>query len=505
MSDKSRTILVVEDQYIVVLAERELLIREGYEVVHVSTGQEAVAEVSNREDIDLVLMDIHLDGEMNGIEAAQRILEIRDIPLMFLSSHVEPEIVERAESVASYGYLVKGTSDTVFLASIRMAFRLFEARRQAERREQELRRAERRSVAFLQSVLDALPATVAVLDESGAIVAVNESWRRFARDNDLSWDDYGVGRAYLGPLTDGSDEPQAEAESSQDMIRCVIDGEREEVSFIMPCHSEQEKRWFVTEAQAFKHDRRRWVVVSHTSVTAEVEERRRATTLLAQRELLLRETHHRVKNHLGALSGLLSLQALQSDGEQTRSALQDASSRTRSMSLLYDRLYHGEAGESVNAREYLEPLIEGTLELLASQGVITSSADICDIRLDSGVLAPLGLILSELITNSVKYAFPAGHGEKTIRISLTTDRSGVRFVYADSGIGMPAAETSSESTSFGVQLIRMLAEQMGGTVEIGDSDAAFGAGSSGDADAGGGGTCYTIHIPNESVSPAYRS
>ncbi len=483
MPHSTRTILIVEDQYIVFMAERMLLEAEGYEVVHAASAEAAVDEVKHGENIDLVLMDISLRGEMDGIEAAERILSFRDIPLMFLSSHVEPEIVARAERVTSYGYIVKGTSDTVLLASIRMAFRLFDARQEAARKDRELRQAGQKSVAFLQAVLDAIPATVAVIDESGSIAAVNESWRRFARDNGLSWEDFGVGKAYLRPLAEVDGDSLEEAQACQDLVGRVIEGEQEEASFIMPCHGEHEKRWFLSEARAFEHDGRRWVVVSHASITGEVEARRRATRLLGERELLLKETHHRVKNHLSALSGLLSIEALQADGEQTRSALQDASSRTRSMSLLYDKLYHGAEGETVNAREYLEPLIEGTLELLVSEGAITSSTEICDVRLDSTVLVPLGLILSELVTNSVKYAFPAGHGEKNIHIGLKINDSGLRFDYSDTGVGMSNEAGSCESSRFGTQLIRMLTEQMGGTVNV---------------SSGSSGTTYTIELPLES-------
>lgn len=136
---EGRTILLVEDEALIALAERVLLERHGYRVVIASTGEKAVEIARTEPQLSIVLMDIDLGRGMSGTEAAERILADRDVPLAFLSSHTEPEVVEKTEGITSYGYIVKNSGETVLLASIRMAFRLFEATRALKENEEKYR------------------------------------------------------------------------------------------------------------------------------------------------------------------------------------------------------------------------------------------------------------------------------------------------------------------------------------------------------------------------------
>lgn len=124
-------ILLVEDEALIVMSEVRTLERHGFEVRVVRHGEQAVEIVGSEEgvDLNLVLMDIDLGPGMDGTEAAVQILKKRDLPIVFLSSHTEPEVVEKTEGITSYGYIVKNSGDTVLIASIKMAFRLFEAKK----------------------------------------------------------------------------------------------------------------------------------------------------------------------------------------------------------------------------------------------------------------------------------------------------------------------------------------------------------------------------------------
>lgn len=124
MSTAPQTILLVEDEVLIALAEKQTLQRAGYNVVHVTSGEAAVEVGISRSTIDLILMDINLGSGMSGTEAAEAILAERDVPITFLSSHTSPEIVNKTEGITGYGYIVKGTGDTVLLASVKMALRL---------------------------------------------------------------------------------------------------------------------------------------------------------------------------------------------------------------------------------------------------------------------------------------------------------------------------------------------------------------------------------------------
>lgn len=129
--DVKRSILLVEDEAIIALAGKAGLEARGFTVRHVLCGEEAVRVALGPDAPELVLMDIDLGRGIDGTEAARRILDERDLPIVFLSSHTEPEIVERTEAIGSYGYVVKNSGMTVLEASIKMAFRLHEAKREA--------------------------------------------------------------------------------------------------------------------------------------------------------------------------------------------------------------------------------------------------------------------------------------------------------------------------------------------------------------------------------------
>jgi PAS domain S-box-containing protein len=125
----TKHILLVEDEAIIRMATKMILERNGFSVAISSSGEESISMVNQNPSIDLVLMDINLGKGIDGTEAAQAILAAHDIPVIFLSSHTEREVVEKTEGITSYGYIVKDSGETVLLASIKMAFKLFESRK----------------------------------------------------------------------------------------------------------------------------------------------------------------------------------------------------------------------------------------------------------------------------------------------------------------------------------------------------------------------------------------
>ena len=127
MTSQNKTILLVEDEALIAMMEMRMLEDHGYAVITAHSGEEAVDTVRKTPGIDLILMDIDLGRGMDGTEAAEIILKEKDIPVVFLSSHTEREVVEKTEGITSYGYVVKNSGETVLLASIKMAFRLYKA------------------------------------------------------------------------------------------------------------------------------------------------------------------------------------------------------------------------------------------------------------------------------------------------------------------------------------------------------------------------------------------
>ncbi|TAL33148.1 MAG: PAS domain S-box protein [Spirochaetes bacterium] len=144
MGSQCCTILLVEDEPVIALAQAQELEREGYDVMCAARGEEAIELVrDNPGRIDLILMDIDLGKGLDGTQVARAILKDHDIPVVFLSSHTEKEIVEKTEQITSYGYVVKKSGITVLLASLRMAFKLHEAYLGIQARNLELEAANR--------------------------------------------------------------------------------------------------------------------------------------------------------------------------------------------------------------------------------------------------------------------------------------------------------------------------------------------------------------------------
>lgn len=122
-----KTLLLVEDEAILGMTAKVSLEKYGYGVIIANSGEKAIETFRIDDTIDLVLMDINLGKGIDGTEAARKILALREVPVVFLSSHTEPEVVEKTEKITSYGYVVKNSGITVLDASIKMAFKLFEA------------------------------------------------------------------------------------------------------------------------------------------------------------------------------------------------------------------------------------------------------------------------------------------------------------------------------------------------------------------------------------------
>ncbi|MEM1325609.1 MAG: histidine kinase dimerization/phosphoacceptor domain -containing protein [Bacteroidota bacterium] len=184
----------------------------------------------------------------------------------------------------------------------------------------------------------------------------------------------------------------------------------------------------------------------------------------AQNELLLKEIHHRVKNNLETVSSLLELQSAQVDDDEIQSVMQASQSRVQSMSILHQKLYQGDDLSSIEMKDYFKNLAESVLDTYDAWEQVDIEYDMSALDLDIDTAIPIGLIVNELLTNSLKYAFSDGEQGK-INLSLRQKGSDLSLIVADNGIGYLDGE-AIQGTGFGSQLVNLLTRQLNGEMEI---------------------------------------
>ncbi len=708
-SDKKKTLLLVEDEALIAIAQKTSLEKQDYWVITATSGKKAIALFRENLSIDLVLMDIDLGTGMDGTQTAAEILAIRAVPVVFLSSHSEPSVVGKTDLITSYGYVVKNSGHTILEASIKMAFRLFEAKVELEKETENLN-------ITLNSIGDAVIATdhegnilrinpvaqtltgwsleeaagkssdtvfriinaqtrlpvespVQKVLEKGTIIGlanhtvlvakdgteyqiadsgspikdrngnitgvvlvfrnVTEEYHKLERqrlseerialinnssaDSIYSFDLEGrytsannalctllslredeiIGKTQaelhlpeqvcrdskrlhhevystdktvlaetgltgldgsprffevsLNPLHDGGGtiigiggmtkettkqklaeiklkESEAQykriTEGITDYLYTVYltDGKgsgtvHNEACIAITGYSPQDFRddpylWYnmvdpedkdrvttnfskilgganlspIELRIKCKDGTVKWIsdtsiphldtdgtLISYDGVIKDITERKNAeeklNELLKEKELVLKEVHHRIKNNMNTIHSLLILQAATVSDAAAFSALEDAGSRVRSMMLLYDKLYQSADFTEIPVAQYLLSLIDEILSNFPNRKMVKIEKNIGDFVLSVKKLQPLGIIINELLTNIMKYAF-IGKKEGRIAISVTCREDLVSIVIEDNGNGMPESVDFENSTGFGLVLVGGLTRQLEGTIRI---------------------------------------
>ena len=206
------------------------------------------------------------------------------------------------------------------------------------------------------------------------------------------------------------------------------------------------------------------------STIMDITERKRAETrlrtALEEKELLLQEIHHRVKNNLQIISSLLSIQSRRIEDTMVLRTFQNSQSRIESIALIHEILCHTKDLSRIDFGRYVRELAQ---HLAATYGTTAQDVqveiNVPDVWLSVDQAMPLGLLITELLTNSLLHAFPAGRRGK-IRIELDQAESGqLVLTVSDDGVGLPQQMDLQQAHSIGLQLVNKLAEQVHGTVE----------------------------------------
>ena len=234
--------------------------------------------------------------------------------------------------------------------------------------------------------------------------------------------------------------------------------------------------------------------------TQQLSERKKMTDLiegsLAEKETLLREIHHRVKNNLQIVVSLIGLQIGKIDDQRTIDVLKDCENRVKAMSIVHEKLYRSGNLSQIDFGEYISFLASHLISVYSTDPkMVRLDFSMGKIMVDINTAIPLGLVMNELISNALKHAFPNGEGG-TISIGGGDESGLITLFVRDNGIGTPAGFDWKTSTSLGLRLVANLVRQVRGRIEKGTGT--------------GTGTTFTITIPkkatieNVMIVPAMR-
>lgn len=193
---------------------------------------------------------------------------------------------------------------------------------------------------------------------------------------------------------------------------------------------------------------------------------KRLRAALREKETLLKEIHHRVKNNVQIISSLLRLQAAASDDPRLKDAIRASQIRIRAISLIHERLYQSPDLATVDLGDYIGSLAGQIIPAFGVDPAVISLDIRADrIRLPAKQAVPCGLIINELVVNALKYAFPPGR-KGNIRIEIRKAGDGCRLLVGDNGAGLPENIDLNKPKSLGFQIVTDLVRQLDGTVEI---------------------------------------
>jgi len=185
---------------------------------------------------------------------------------------------------------------------------------------------------------------------------------------------------------------------------------------------------------------------------------------LEEKKVLLKEIHHRLKNNMAVISGLLELQAMNASGNEIHNLLRESQLRIQSMAMVHEKLYQTKSFSNLGFDEYVKQLvetIEQTVDVQTSD--ITVAFELKQINLDITQAIPAALIINEVVVNSFKHAFPEAHAGQ-IDVILSQNDATVTVDICDDGVGLPTGFDIREQPSLGMKLIQTLSRQLEGEI-----------------------------------------
>ncbi len=433
-------ILVVEDEIIVAVNLGQKLKKLGYDLVGItSSGEEAIQKAEENHP-DLVLMDINIEGNLDGIQTAELLRNRFQTPVIYLTAYADENTLNRAKRTQPLGYIVKPFESDQLRSSIEVALY-----------KNELEHRNRKNEESLKSTLNQLESGIITTDENGLILFCNPVAEKITG---LSYSEC-IGQ----PLTKSLKLEETNA------MQFVIP-----ISAVLSEHRTIEKNGILAVSTLGKKTELSYSI--SPILNTEGEATGTITVLrLGDRdntnESYLKEIHHRIKNNLTVISSLLSMNATNLKDPESLDIFKDSQHRIQAVALLHEVLYENHDLSSISFDLYLRKLTDLLFEVYkVDREKFKLTLDIKTPRIPSEMGMNCALIINELLTNSFKHGFK-GRDQGTILIQFSLDNETYSLEVKDDGVGLPdPIPQSRNSNSLGLSLVDSFVKLLRGKLSL---------------------------------------
>ncbi|QLE58331.1 ATP-binding protein [Nostoc sp. TCL26-01] len=463
------------------------LLKQRYEVTAVEDGLAALVAI--RQSLpDLVLTDVmmpRLDG-FGLLQALRQDQTTRELPIILLSARAGEEARIEGLEAGADDYLTKPFSTRELLARVEASLKMAQIRQEAAQQEQALRliaeQAQQEAEATAQRLSHILESM------SDAFLALDQDWRIIYQNAAAEQVNNGIPRTQVLGKTHWEAWPASVGSQLEYQYRYAM---TQQIPVHFEYHYYDPPEYDVwVEIHAYPSteglgifyrdigDRKRAEAeLKQSKEQLEIRVAERTAELnqlnldieasLQEKEVLLKEIHHRVKNNLSIVSSLLQMQCRRTQDTAATAILQDSQNRIASIALVHEKLYRSKDLANINISQYIPDL---TTHLFDSYNVnsqqIKLRLEIEDASLDIENAVSFGLIINELVSNALKYAFPSHiTGEILVKLYQETEQNLILIVQ-DNGVGLPLEFNGKKAKTLGITLVQGLVKQLGGNIEI---------------------------------------
>lgn len=452
--DSQLHILLLEDNPDdVALAEMHMQ-RSGinYLLHHVKRREDFIRALQTLR-YDVILCDFSLPG-LNGLDALETAGQLaRGTPCLIVTGSINEETAVECMKAGASDYVLKN-----HIARLPQAILTTLQRYKAEREREKAVEAVRESEKRFRMLADSAPTLIWMAGSVGEFIYFNQPWLSF------------TGKTLESQLGDGW-LSCVHPDDAQASMKGFLEAFNAQKPFDLEYRLRRRDgvyRWFLNRGQPRVVGDNKLVgyIGSCIDITERKEAEQRLNDSLHEKEVLLQEVHHRVKNNMQVISSLFSLAASQQSNPTLSAMLKENQNRVQSMALVHEKFYRKTDLARVDFQDYLHDLVTHLFRSFGAVGRVQYVLQTEPVQLSVDSAIPCGLIANELLSNALKHAFPGGRSG-TVTVTLRQlEGAVVTLCISDNGTGLPSEFDTRKGNTLGLQLVRTLTDQLGGQIEI---------------------------------------